>query len=357
MGKAISLFNDFKKGENTTTNYCGLMLKLIYNEVPTAFQNIIADLIADSRWSFDILPEFNQQETKRLAEKLAKEQGNKQTSKKSIPDLCLRQNSFVIYFENKLTDWHYDDQILRHLDGLIGEKGADVKILFLLSNEYDSDIDERIARGAERAEKYGILLKRITYQDLLDAIKHAVDEFKTSEYLKTFVNEFEEYLSNHDLLPLWRNRLDIVCCGGTSEEVEDDKYICPESGGAYSHKRSKYFGAYWERNVNYIAEIAGVVTVREDEFGERIYRMKYKNDASLSDEKLIEMAQERFSRCKEWRFKEVQGKELQIFVLENRKSLNYQKRTKGGLRAKTYHFVKSDSIEAVCKELDGQTWE
>ena len=77
MGKSISFFNPYSKGENQVTNYCGLMLKILYKESPEAFEKIINDFISNTGKSFECLPDFSQQKKKR----------------ESIPDLCFSQKS------------------------------------------------------------------------------------------------------------------------------------------------------------------------------------------------------------------------------------------------------------------------
>lgn len=45
MGKPISLFTDYSQSENRVTNYCGLMMKLIYEESPRRFSELIDNLM------------------------------------------------------------------------------------------------------------------------------------------------------------------------------------------------------------------------------------------------------------------------------------------------------------------------
>ena len=52
-----------------------------------------------------------------------------------MPDRILRQSSFAIYFENKITDWFHDDQLIAHAQGLKKE-GTDITILVLLCSEF-----------------------------------------------------------------------------------------------------------------------------------------------------------------------------------------------------------------------------
>ena len=44
MGKAISLFSGYSQGENRTTNYCLLILKLLYEENPKLLGDVLNSL-------------------------------------------------------------------------------------------------------------------------------------------------------------------------------------------------------------------------------------------------------------------------------------------------------------------------
>jgi len=127
MGREISLFADYHQKENSLTNYCGLLMKMLYEESPRKFEELLATLL---KTDTDIIvgPTFTQQ-TKQVD---------------SIPDLAITQKSFSVFFETKITDWFYEDQITKHIAGF--NQSADNKILFLLSN-FDSDnLDERFQK-------------------------------------------------------------------------------------------------------------------------------------------------------------------------------------------------------------------
>ena len=98
----ISLFKVLTKSqrENTITNYCGLILKMIYKENPEIFAEIINDFLEEDY--IKINPIFEQQIK----------------SGKSIPDMRIVQESFVIEFETKLFDWFHEDQLINHLNGI-----------------------------------------------------------------------------------------------------------------------------------------------------------------------------------------------------------------------------------------------
>src|SRR5690554_493267 len=115
MGREISLFADYHQKENSLTNYCGLLMKMLYEDSPKKFEELLATLLKTDT-NIIVGPTFTQQ-TKTV---------------KSIPDLAITQKSFSVFFETKTTDWFYEDQINRHIAGF--NQTADDKILFLLSN-------------------------------------------------------------------------------------------------------------------------------------------------------------------------------------------------------------------------------
>jgi hypothetical protein len=58
MSKEISLFSDYHTKENSLTNHCGLILKLLYEENPTSFEEAISSMTSTN---FVINPTFEQQ--------------------------------------------------------------------------------------------------------------------------------------------------------------------------------------------------------------------------------------------------------------------------------------------------------
>ncbi|MGN1052555.1 MAG: hypothetical protein ACI4SH_04105, partial [Candidatus Scatosoma sp.] len=292
MGKSISFFNPYSKEENQVTNYCGLMLKILYKESPEAFEKIINDFISNTGKSFECLPDFSQQKKK----------------PGSIPDLCFSQKSFEIYFETKKTDWFHNDQIEKHIDGFDLEKRADTCILFLLTKEFNSD--EESNYSVDYALKKGVILQKITFKDFLNALKSLIveNEYNLSKYFREYLEEFEEYLSNNEFLNDWQNLLDVINCRGTREEIEKGYYLCPNTK-TYSHRRAKFFGAYWDKNVNYISEIRANVIVTNGE-----YSIAWKN-TNETDVEIIAIAKDKISNCSDWRKEELENNEMQLFLL------------------------------------------
>ena len=143
----MPVFNDYSQLENRVTNYGGLLLKLIYENSPRRFSELL-DNLTEGEGNLIIGPVFEQQ----------------RREKKSVPDLVITQQAFSIAVENKLRDWFYDEQLVNHLHGLQSQHES--LILFLLSN-FKSDPCEKFQDQIQQATQNNILLIPLTYEDLL----------------------------------------------------------------------------------------------------------------------------------------------------------------------------------------------
>ena len=253
MGREISLFADYHQKENSLTNYCGLLMKMLYEDSPKKFEELLATLLKTDT-NIIVGPTFTQQ-TKTV---------------KSIPDLAITQKSFSVFFETKTTDWFYEDQINRHIAGF--NQTADDKILFLLSNFENDNLEEQFDKQIKEAKKHKIILQPITFEDFVGSLEQVCN----SEYLRSLLDEFKLYLDRNNYLPKWKYLLDVVSCSGTLEEIEQGVYMCPDTGGAYSHRRAKYFGPYSNKKVSDIFEISAIVVI-EKNLGDAKIKWRNKN--------------------------------------------------------------------------------
>lgn len=318
MGREISLFADYHQKENSLTNYCGLLMKMLYEDSPRKFEELLATLLKTDT-NIIVGPTFTQQ-TKTV---------------KSIPDLAITQKSFSVFFETKTTDVFDEDQINRHIAGF--NQTADDKILFLLSNFENDNLEEQFDKEIKEAKKHKIILQPLTFEDFVGSLEQVCN----SEYLRNLLDEFKLYLDRNGRLPKWKYLLDVVSCSGTLAEIKQGIYMCPDTGGAYSHRRAKYFGPYSSKKVADIFEINAIVVI-EKNLGEA--KIKW-NNKNIKDENLIEQAKQKLQNW-QWRIDENKSVPLQVFLLENRQETNFVKETSGGmLQSKKYFW----DIATDCK--------
>ena len=336
MGKPISLFNNYHTGENIVSNYCGLILKLLYEDNPNSFEEVIATLTSED---FQIRPSFKQQEKR----------GN------SIPDIVIEQQSFSIFFETKKFDWYHDTQIDKHLEGLYKDQTSTHKILFLLSNFEGDNPEEKFQEQIKQAKnKFEITLCPISFEKLLGVL----ETIETSGYLKAYIAELRDFLEESNLLPTWSNLLDVVNCASTISEVHQyNVYMCPDSGGRYQHRRALFFGGYKSKNVKYIHEIKALVVIEQ---GGIEGRVKWKNYTQFDDKTLIQEAIEKINQFT-YRKNEIKERDIQVFLLQNPVEVNFRKSSPGGMYSSKKYFpniaAKARNSKELAEQIKGTTWE
>lgn len=332
MGREISLFSNYHSKENNVTNYCGLILKLLYEENPNSFEEVLASLV-ENDISLTVGPKFTQQKK----------------TKKSIPDLAITQTPFSIFFETKLDDWFYSDQIERHIKGF--NKRTDLKILFLLANFETNNLDERFKKEIKMAEDEDIILQPITFEDFVEALQN----IDFSMQFKKMLEEFKSYLDRNDYLPKWKYLLDVVNCSKSMNEINEHVYMCPDTGGAYSYRRAKYFGPYSNKKVSKIFEIDAVVVV-DTKLSD--FSLKWNN--TKKDPSILYKKAEDKIKSFENRIEENETTALQVFLLSNPKNTNFYKSSSGGMMQSKKYFwdvaVDCDDSAELADKLENVAW-
>ena len=330
MSREISIFADYHQKENSLTNYCGLLMKLLYEDNPKSFEELLTTLI-ETDVNIFVGPKFTQQTKK----------------KDSIPDLAITQKSFSIFFETKTTDWFYKNQIERHINGF--NSNTETKILFLLSNFDTNNLEDRFE--IDKAKEHNVIVQPITFEDFVGSI----EKVSISEYLIKLLDEFKLYLDKNGYLPKWKYLLDIVSCKGTLNEVREGVYMCPNTGGAYSHRRAKYFGPYANKKVSEIWEIKAIVVVDK---GISDLKIKWNN----SNEKASELEIQAKEKIQNWdyRINENKSVPLQVFLLGNRYETNFIKDSSGGMQQSKKYFwdiaLDCDNSEKLANKLMNKNW-
>jgi hypothetical protein len=330
MGRSISLFSGYSQRENRTTNYCLLILKLIYEENPKFLAEILSGLIGYDM-AEDIGVKFRQQEKKAS----------------TIPDGLISQRSFTIFIETKNFDWFSNSQLEGHLTAL-NEEAPGLKILLALG-KFEKDGEDRfidIKKLREDRFKNKIFFSPVSFEDFINA----VDLGSLSKNTSDAVKEFRAYLDEEGLLSSWQNWLDVINCAGLPEEVLDGNvYMCPAEAGAYSHRRCKYFGMYRQKRVEKIAAIKAVVDVESE------------GEAKLLWENIIEKPAVLLNEAKDKAATLRPGEyPTRVFLLDNLYDTDFKKDSLGGMLGSKQYFdisrSKAGSAEDLAKYLTGRQW-
>ncbi|WP_437991317.1 hypothetical protein [Sorangium sp. So ce145] len=330
MGSDITLFSGYGQKENRTTNYCLLVLRMIYEENPKFLGEVLSNLV-DEELADVVGVHFRQQTRK----------------KGSVPDGLIIQRPFTIYIETKNFDWFYDAQLKQHLKAL-HEDGSGLKALVALGN-FEALTDNRFSNiVALCTDEYqgSIYFAAVSFEEFLDALPRD----KVSKNLSDTLDDFEAYLNEVGVLPRWKHRLDVVNCSRRPGEVtKENVYVCPAKGGAYNHLRAKYFGMYQGKAVRYVALIEAVVELDGEGGGTLRWKHVDTPDADL------------MARAEAKRVRLRPGTDpLRVFLLGPLHPTDFRKPTKGGMQNSKQYFdierlAPSDAAD-LAERLRGQTW-
>ena len=131
----------------------------------------------------------------------------------------------------------------------------------------------------------------------------------------------------------WESLLDVVNCSRSMGRVSKGIYACPDTGGAYTHRRARYFGAYEDKAVSWLFEIKAVLFVRQDM---TVSGVKWKN-VDLGDDVLKEEAAEKI-RGDSHLSAEIKIQDLQVFLLDKPARTNFYKSSTGGMLGSKQYF-------------------
>jgi hypothetical protein len=331
MSKPISLFSGYSQRENRVTNYCLLILKMLYEENPKYLGEVLSTLCGED-FASHVGISFRQQERRGL----------------SILDGLIVQHPFTIYIETKNYDWFYDDQLERHLAAL-NEEVAGEKILLALGN-FETDDPNRfkhVRTICDTQYRKSILFRAVAFEDLAGAL--AIPGLPKN--LSDAISDFREFLNEEDLLPSWREWLDVINCAGIPEDItEGGVYMCPAEGGAYNHGRARFFGMYRDKRVEFVAEIEAVTDV---DLKNETISIKWKN-VSRSDEEFKARAVERVRALRP-----TDGP-TRVFLLGPIARTNFQKDSPGGMLASKRYFnvarLAASNATELAQYLEGRKW-
>ena len=327
MSQPISLFSGYSQQENRVTNYCLLTLKLLYAHNPVLLASVLREMLGEDVG--DRVGVRFEQQTKDGA---------------SIPDGAIVQEALTIRIETKLSESYSADQFRRHLESLSNHSGLRVLILLCKSNDNESLLVNEVRSLAEGT---GVQAAAVNFTEFLSYVRHEDLPIALSETIE----EFGEFLASQDLLETWQEVLDVVNCAKWPEiQIEDGIYMCPLQSGAYSHRRSRFFGVYRAKCVSHIAEIEGMLEFESPDTGQVVW----KNVSRESNQEMILRAR---SLIEKWGW----DYPVRAFLLGDRFKTDFRKISKGGmLSSKRYFSVKkfdSGSSELLAKSLDGRSWE
>ena len=330
MSRPITLFSGYSQRENRTTNYCLLILRMLYEENPKFLAQVLSTLVGDDLGD-RIGVKFRQQERKVA----------------STPDGLILQPAFTVYVETKNFGWFDDEQLANHLAALDKETPG-LKVLIALSH-FESDDQGRFSKIRTLCEeKYrkSIAFKQVSFEDLIEALR--LDHLPKN--LADAVADFRAYLDEQNLLPSWQRWLDVVNCAGIPEDViEGNVYMCPATGGSYNHGRCKYFGMYRNKRVERVATIEAVVDLDDPEKATVKWRNGQGNNAEFVSRARAKLEERRPGEYP-----------TRVFLLGPLHETDFHKDSPGGMQSSKQYFdiepLKAPDAATLAAALHGKTW-
>lgn len=249
----IHYFQRYHEKENVATANTMLLLSRLYRYSSDKFYQLLkSEFFGDS---------FEPELTFNLQEKC----------KESVPDASITQESFKIVVETKMSDWFYEDQLMRHLQSFSDEK---CKILLTLAPEYMSSEKraafEMLLSEFNKTLPYPVRHINTTFEALTNGIRDVIDD---RDYeMQDVLDDFLEYCYNDSLIPIsdgWKY-LRVQLAGTTFDfNIRENLYYDNIERGFRAHD---YLGLYRNKSVKAIGKIQAIITATRNNDGELEFR-------------------------------------------------------------------------------------
>lgn len=236
----LNPFQQYSQSENTVTNNVLLMLSSIYDISPKLYEEYINALINENLL-VEVIPSFRQQ---------VNNKGN------GFMDGHITTKKTSIIIETKLSGLEAIDKLIKYSDSFTEEE---ISILIHLSqNTYDEATIELIRQKLlERAKKRNIKFYSLSYEDLVDQLKHLSEQHRYIFKLQRLFASFEEYCQNMNLLASYKHILRAMACGQSAElNVKHQFYFDMADRG---FREFKYFGIYQKKSVSHIGLVENII--------------------------------------------------------------------------------------------------
>ena len=243
----ISYFQRFSQKENHATNNSLLILRRFYDESPFKIERVLSSLI-DEECQIGLT--FTQQIK----------------GKSSVPDALVAQQALRIFFETKRGGDLDQDQITRHID-TIAEDHMDGQTDILIGLTKEPIAQKDFTDLKLLAKRKSVVFAAVTFSQIVDALRGECAEYERD--LLAIVEDYEQYLSEENLLEERNQWLPIFPCGTSYAENERfGLYYEPPSRPCKRNHR--FIGIYAQKSVSLIGEIKAIVTV-DFEDGELVF--------------------------------------------------------------------------------------
>ena len=179
----IHYFQRYHSKENVATANTMLLLSRLYSYSSDKFFRFLKSEYFSDAFNPEIV--FNLQEK----------------SVDSVPDATITQESFKIVVETKMSDWFYEDQLVRHLKSFGDEK---YKVMITLAPELMEEEKkiafERTLKEYNQTQNHPVIHVNTTFEAMADAISAVLDDrdYELQDVLADYLN----YCYRDGLIPI-----------------------------------------------------------------------------------------------------------------------------------------------------------
>ena len=192
----------------------------------------------------------------------------------SVPDATIKQDSFKIVVETKLSDWFHKNQLENHLSSFSNESYkvfitlAPVLMNDKLLAEFNSDLQKYNKDKLINNKTSPIIHKNTTFEAIANAIGEVIDD---RDYeMQEVLSDYLEYCYNDNLINgadaghIMRMQL----AGTTlSFNLENNVYYDKEERGFRPHN---YIGLYNKKSVRAVGKICAKI-IAVEKYGELVF--------------------------------------------------------------------------------------
>ena len=246
----IHYFQRYHEKENVATANTMLLLSRLYSFSSDKFFRFLkSEYFSDS---------FNPEIIFTLQEK----------SVDSIPDATITQEGFKIVVETKMSDWFYEDQLIRHLKSFGDEK---YKVIITLAPELMEEgkkaaFEEKL-RTYNKNQHHQIIHINTTFEMMADAVSDVLDE---RDYdMQDILADYLDYCYKDGLIPIadsWKF-MRMQLAGTTFDfNMNSNVYYDNAERGFRAHDT---LGLYKNKSVRAVGKIVARITAIETDEGIR----------------------------------------------------------------------------------------
>lgn len=240
----VHYFQRYHSKENVATANTMLLLSRLYSYSPEKFFKLLKSEIFS-----DI---FEPEMTFRMQER----------NKNSVPDATITQEGFKVIVEAKMTDWFYEDQLMRHLLSFGDEKHKVlVTIAFVPMEEGKKQSFEKQLKRYNESQKYHVIHLNTTFEELVNMVQSVLGN--KDDEMQNVIEDYMEFCYQSELIPVsdaWKY-MRMQLAGTTFHfNVKESVYYDNAERGFRPHD---YLGLYKNKSVRAVGKIVARITAVE----------------------------------------------------------------------------------------------